>query len=485
MAIGRNLMIAITAMVLLSAGILGALVLMNPTPEDTSISVSISSPFNGATVTGVLNVSATVSSVKAVSQATLWMDGKTLGNKSSGPFYWLINSTHYEEGQHILNISALNAAGKMAGDQVTITVNNGGTTVGILSPNNQTKVNGTITVSPQVVTPRGISFVSCIMDGIEIGNLSEAPFSFEIDTTGYLNGNHDIAVLVEDEIGMKGMAEVTPFFDNPFTIVDDRGKAVTFDSTPQRIICLGSSFTEIVYGVGADHQLIGVDNSSTFPAAASTKVQVGQPSTPSMELIRELQPDCIIIWSYSYNSVLIATLEANPYKVVGYAPKSVATIEKTIVSIGNLTGRNPQAVSMVAGMEMRIQKVTEKVANYTMGQRPLVYYEQANTKSVGAGTIGNEIITLAGGRNIYANVTGNPTLNLEAVRLANPNIIIVDNASSTTNTMIAERSGWSNIDAIQQNHIYRINARMMSITPRLVDAIEQMVEWFYPTLDLG
>ena len=114
-----------------------------------------------------------------------------------------------------------------------------------------------------------------------------------------------------------------------------------------------------------------------------------------------------------------------------------------------------------------------------------MYYEQSNGKSVGFGSLGNEIITRAGGMNIYWNSSvTNPTFNSEYIRHANPDIIIVDNASATTNADIAARSGWDTISAIQDfepDHIYRINARMMSITPRVVDAIEQMMEWFYPT----
>jgi ABC-type Fe3+-hydroxamate transport system substrate-binding protein len=69
---------------------------------------------------------------------------------------------------------------------------------------------------------------------------------------------------------------------------------------------------------------------------------------------------------------------------------------------------------------------------------------------------------------------------LEYPRDANPDFIIIDNASVTTNEEIAARAGWDSINAVQNGHIYRINARMMSITPRIVDAIEQMMEWFYP-----
>jgi iron complex transport system substrate-binding protein len=179
---------------------------------------------------------------------------------------------------------------------------------------------------------------------------------------------------------------------------------------------------------------------------------------------------------------LITDLRNNSgYKIVGYYPKNIAMIEQAIISIGNLTGKNPQATDLVADMEARMKVVTDRVANMSNGSGPLVYYEQANGKSVGKNTIGNEIITLAGGRNIYRNVTGNPLYSSEFITDANPDFIIVDNASTSSNAEIALRSGWDSINAVHNGHIYRINSRMMSITPRVVDAIEEMAAWFYPT----
>jgi iron complex transport system substrate-binding protein len=481
MASGKSLMAIILVMVLIAAGVLGALVLMEPSNEDTNIIATFNSPSDGSTVTGLVNVTANITSKSPISYALLKMDGVELGNKSATPFYWHINTTHYNEGQHTLNITAFNAASKHAGTQITFVINNGNTTVAINSPNNQSKVTGTVEIVSQVVSPRAITYVACIVDGFEVGNVSSNPYSFHIDTKSYRNGNHNISVKVRDEIGQNGNAEVTVFFDNPFNTTDDRAKVIEFGSTPTRIITLGSSFTEILFAIGSDQQLIGVDNSSTYPAAASSKVQVGKPSTPTLEIIDSLNPDCIITWSYSYNSALISSLEGRGYKVVGYYPKNIADCERVIVAIGNLTGRNPQAIALVNSMEARLQIVADRIATIPFDQRPLVYYEQVSGKSVGNGTIGNEIITRAGGRNIYGNVSGNPAYNSEYVRDANPDFIIIDNASAVSNNDIATRAGWDSVSAVQDNHIYRINSRMWSITPRIVDAIEEIMGWLYPT----
>ena len=94
------------------------------------------------------------------------------------------------------------------------------------------------------------------------------------------------------------------FFDNPFDIPWGDGDHTHFNSTPQKIISLGSSFTEIIFAVGADQQLIGVDTSSNYPAeAALSKNIVGTSSNPTREVLADLHPDCIIVWRYNMNRI--------------------------------------------------------------------------------------------------------------------------------------------------------------------------------------
>lgn len=479
LAMGKQLMVAITAIVLVSVGVLGALVIMSPAPEDVNISAIISAPNDGATITGVVNVTANITTKSAVSYAILKLDGVELGNRSQAPFYWHVNSTHYAEGQHILNLTAFNAAKKQAGDQITVTVNNGGTTASITSPTNGSKVAGQITIVPQMVSPRDITYVTFALDGVQIGNQTSTPYSQALNTSAYFNGNHTIAIRAVDSIGMHGQAQVTVWFDNPFTIRDERGKNITFASTPTRIVSLGSSFTEVLFAIEAQGQVVGVDSSSNYPAAALNKTNVGSFYTLNKEMVVAQNPDCIITWAWAMAT--IESLESSGYKVVAYNPASVNGVMKVVSSIGNLTGHRPEAGKLVQNMTERITQVTERVKSISESAKVKVYFELRSTKSVGPGSIANEMIALAGGINIYANSTIRyPIFNSEYIIGANPDIIVIENQSTKTTPQIESTPGWSAITAVQDHCVFRINGEQVSATPRLVIAIEQMVEWFYP-----
>ena len=94
----------------------------------------------------------------------------------------------------------------------------------------------------------------------------------------------------------------------------------------------------------------------------------------------------------------------------------------------------------------------------------------------------DELIALAAGENIYGtNVSKYPTPSLEFIVESNPDIVIVENQSSKTNDDIADWIG-SGVSAVDQGKIYRIDGAWVTACPRVVDALEQFAQWFYPEL---
>lgn len=479
-----KVVIALTVLVLVSAGVLGALVLINPAPEDTKVSAKFDSPVDGSTVSGVIGINANVTSKKAISYVVLRLDGQTIGNKTVAPFNWELNTTQHAEGQHNLNLTAVNSAGGRGQSQVTVTINNGGTTVGITSPNNMSHVSGDVSVTAQVVSPRTVKYVSFELDGDEVANLSAAPYAVHWNTSTAYNGEHAIQVKAVDILNMSGHATITLIADNPFTYRDARGIDVSFPRIPQRIVTLGNSFTEVVFAVGAGGQLVGRDTKSVYPSEALAVTDVGGTygTSINMEAIIATIPDLIIAWKYATTASAITTLEADGYKVVALSPSSIDTVKLEIQDIGIIAGHKVEAQKIVQNMTERINRVIEKVPIIPDSQRPKVYFELRNGNTVNNTTMSGEIIRLAGGLNIYGNATKtNPIPSSEVTISRLPAFIVIEDQSIVTNADIEARSGWSIIPAVQQHQIYRINGEWMTATPRLVNAIEQMLQWFYPS----
>ena len=62
----------------------------------------------------------------------------------------------------------------------------------------------------------------------------------------------------------------------------------------QRVVSVGSALTEIIYALGAEKMLVGVDTTSLYPAAARSLPQVGYMRALSAEGVLSLRPSLVI-----------------------------------------------------------------------------------------------------------------------------------------------------------------------------------------------
>jgi iron complex transport system substrate-binding protein len=271
-------------------------------------------------------------------------------------------------------------------------------------------------------------------------------------------------------------------------ILDHRGENVTFTTVPDRIISLGSSFTEVIYLIGAEDQLVGVDKYSDYPADALNKTNVGSGYTINQEAVLALDPDCILAWDYIPYSEAFTTaienFEALGIPVILFYPGTVDEIMTTIMDIGKVCGMDDEAEDIVDDMQDRIDDIEDAVADIDEEDRVKVYYENRKQQSTSAGTLTNDLITMAGGDNIALvnTTTKYPQLSWEYIIDENPAVIVIEDESEITNEQLMDREGWSSITAVQNEDVYRLSGDWTSVTPRVVDALEQFAAWFYPEL---
>jgi beta-lactamase superfamily II metal-dependent hydrolase len=93
-------------------------------------STAITSPVNGATLTGTVTVTATASDNVGVTRVEFWLDGALRFTDSTSPYQWSFDTRTVANGSHVLFTQAFDAAGNRGSSaNVTVTVNNAGTVV--------------------------------------------------------------------------------------------------------------------------------------------------------------------------------------------------------------------------------------------------------------------------------------------------------------------------------------------------------------------
>lgn len=266
----------------------------------------------------------------------------------------------------------------------------------------------------------------------------------------------------------------------PLTIKDGAGRDVTISKPPQRIISLSSSNTEILFALGLESRVVGVDQYSNYPPSAKSKPAVGGFADPDLEKIVALEPDLVLGTSIHVKSIL-PELERRGLTTVIIDPKNVSGVLDSVRLVAKITGQQKEASAVISGMQAKIDSVQSAVK----GAKPVrVFFEiSPDLYTAGPGTFVNDVLQMAGGANIAAGAgTDWPQLSQESLILADPDVILLaDQPADVTPEMVAARPGWSEVSAVKNKRILVINDDLTSRPgPRVVDGLEFVAKALHP-----
>lgn len=280
-------------------------------------------------------------------------------------------------------------------------------------------------------------------------------------------------------------ATEAPAATDGLTFTDDMGREITLTGTPERIVSLAPSTTEILFAVGAGAQVVGRDEFSDYPEEAKALPSIGGSfGEYNVEAIVALEPDLVIAAEIN-TPELVKQLE--DLGVTVYYLGNPLTLEEMygkLETVAQLTGHDVS--ELVSSLQARVAAVDEKIM--PLSARPNVFYEidasdPSKPYTYGPGTFGDLLITRAGGYNI-GNVTTDPypQLSLEQIVVENPSIIVLgDSMWGVTPESVLERAGWESIEAVKSEQIFPIDDNLISRPgPRLVDGLEALAKILHP-----
>lgn len=266
----------------------------------------------------------------------------------------------------------------------------------------------------------------------------------------------------------------------PLTIKDDAGRDVTIPKPPQKIVSLSSSNTEILFALGAEGRVVGVDQYSNYPAAAKSKPTVGGFSNPNLEKIVALEPD-LILGTSIHMKAAVPELERRGLKTVVTDPRDIKGVLGSLRLLAQITGQQKEADAIASGMQARIDSVQAAVKGATPVR---VFYEiSPQLHTAGPGSFVNDVLQMAGGANIAANAGKEwPQLNQESLLLSDPEVILIaDQPADVTPEIVAARPGWGQLSAVKNKRIVVVNDELTSRPgPRVVDGIELVARALHP-----
>ena len=280
--------------------------------------------------------------------------------------------------------------------------------------------------------------------------------------------------------GTTGAASASPTTGGPVTVTDDSGHQVTLAKPAERVVSLAPANTEMAYAIGAGGKLVAGTSYDDYPAAAKKLPKIGDFANPSVEKIVSFQPD-LVLAAGGIQASLRSKLENLGVKVFVVDPTTFDGVFADLTALGKLTGTSSHADPLVASMKQRAAAIEAKVANLS---KPAVFVEiySKPLMTAGTGTYIDNMVTLAGGRNIGDAAGANfPAFSEEVLFKDDPAVYIATTGSMASPGQIAKRSGYSALRAVQDHRVYVLDQNLLDRPgPRLIDGLQQLAAAIHP-----
>ena len=242
-----------------------------------------------------------------------------------------------------------------------------------------------------------------------------------------------------------------------------------------RVISLSSSYTEMIYAIGAEDALFAVDTYSDYPVAAAAKEPRLDAYSPNVEAIAGYEPDVVLL-SYDPGSLKQQLCALGIAVWEGPDAATLADIYDQIVQIGRITGRTEAASELVTTMKADIAAAVDSVS-----VDPGTYYFEIDTTyyAFTSDSYQGELLSLFGMTSIAdaAAMAGAPSaqMNAESILAADPDVILLADVKyeSQSAETVAARPGWSQLTAVSSGRIIELDDDVVSRWgPRVVDLAE-------------
>jgi iron complex transport system substrate-binding protein len=242
-----------------------------------------------------------------------------------------------------------------------------------------------------------------------------------------------------------------------------------------RIISLSPHITELLFAAGAGDRIVGVDDSSDYPAAIAGIARVGEPAALDIEGLLRLKPTLIVLWDSGTPASRKAELERLHLQLYVTDQRHLDDIGATLIEFGRLAGTEPVAAAAARSYRAELAQLRVHYAGrsrlrvfYQVWDRPLYTLSGAHVVS--------EVLSLCGGDNVFADLsTLAPAIDKEAVLARNPDVILVAAIGADGARQTLEWNQFQNLQAVRSHHVFTVDPSLVGrMTPRILQGVRDV-----------
>ncbi len=233
--------------------------------------------------------------------------------------------------------------------------------------------------------------------------------------------------------------------------LDDFGDTLAIPAlAPARIVSLNPSATELLYAIGAGARVVGRTTYDALPVAVRAVQDLGPGLHPNVEAVIDARPDLVVLYASADNREASRKLRAAGIATAAYRMDRIADFSRIALSLGALVHDSAAAERTVDSVMATLAAVraataplpTSSVA-WPLWESPLIV--------VGGGSFLDELVTIAGGRNVFGALPQpSPQVTWEAVLQADPDVVL---GGPTSAPRLARDVRWQGLRAVRMGRV--------------------------------
>ncbi|MFE1412722.1 ABC transporter substrate-binding protein [Streptomyces sp. NPDC058746] len=284
----------------------------------------------------------------------------------------------------------------------------------------------------------------------------------------------------------------------PYTVTNC-GVTSTFKSPPRRAVTMNQHATELLLALGLQDRIAGTAylDDAVLPAyrPAYDGIEVLAKEYPSKETLLAAGPDFVYGgYSSAFDKAQgrdragLARAGINSRLNVEYCtagPIGLEQLRTEITEVARTFGVPERGAELIAEEQRRIDAVTARVKDRP---RPAVFvYDSgdASASTSGGGGMGNEILSLAGGTNVFADLKGTfADVSWEKVIERKPEVVLVYDYGGTTVEAKKQRllndPALAEVPAVKNRRFVVLPLSSAVLGVRVADAVESLGRSLHP-----
>lgn len=219
------------------------------------------------------------------------------------------------------------------------------------------------------------------------------------------------------------LASCDPDETRPAGRFDDFGDSIS-TRVPRRIVSLNPATTDLLFALGAGPRLVGRTHWDLYPDSAKYVADLGTGLRPNIEAVLAVKPDLVVLYASQDNRTAAAQLRSVGVNTISLKIDHIADFHRAARLLGQIVGDSARGAAVSDSVKATLDRV-HAVTRGLPKRRVFWHIWDAPLITIAAGSYMNELIMIAGGENVYGEMSEpSPTVSIEDVLRRAPEYII-------------------------------------------------------------